>query len=245
MKKIVWALALTLPALNANASPADYIYTPHVERGEKEIDLKLGQESHSGDKASAGSLGLGYGLNDFWFSEIYGKWEGGSGEATKLKAFEWENKFQLTPQGKYPVDIGLVTELEVPRDSAERREFKIGSLFQTDYGRTQLNANLLLERKFGGSQKSNYGNQWEAGYQWQIKYRARPVFEYGLQGFGNVGPWNDWAATDKQEHLAGPAVFGHISLSGRQKIVYNAALLAGLNKSAPDYRVRFQGEYEF
>ena len=82
-------------------------------------------------------------------------------------------------------------------------------------------------------------------HQWQAKHRWRPAFEFGLQGFGEMGRWDQWAAADQRSHLAGPAVFGKLDLGGRQSIRYNAAWLLGASTAAPDHAVRMQVEYEF
>ncbi len=37
-----------------------------------------------------------------------------------------------------------------------------------------------------------------------------PTFEYGLQGFGEVGKWDDWESSSDQQHKAGPAIFGKL-----------------------------------
>ena len=78
-----------------------------------------------------------------------------------------------------------------------------------------------------------------------LKYRWLPEFEFGLQGFGEMGKWNDWAAKDEQSHRVGPAVFGKLPLGGGQAIKYNAAWLVGTSKAAPDHTLRMQVEYEF
>src|SRR5512139_3392417 len=49
----------------AHAGPADYVYTPTVEAGEKEIDFKFGTED-SDPRKTVGTIGLGYGANDWW-----------------------------------------------------------------------------------------------------------------------------------------------------------------------------------
>ena len=72
-----------------------------------------------------------------------------------------------------------------------------------------------------------------------------PTFEYGLQGFGGTGPWNDWDASDDQSHKVGPAIFGRFAAGGHQAIKYNAAWLFGVSDAAPDNTFRMQVEYEF
>ena len=225
----------------AHAGPADYVYTPTVEKGEKEIDFKFGTADNS-PRNSAASLGFGYGANDWWFTELYVKYAKTGGDHAKYDAVEWENKFQLTETGKYPVDVGFITEIEIPRDrDQEGIEVRVGPLFQTEFGKLQLNANILFEKHVDAAVSSPT----EAGYQWQAKYRWVPTFEYGLQGFGGTGPWNDWDASDDQSHKVGPAIFGRFAAGGHQAIKYNAAWLFGVSDAAPDNTFRMQVEYEF
>jgi hypothetical protein len=239
------ACAAALAALclqQAHAGPADYVYVPTVEYGERELDFKFGTAHEPGEeRESAGSIGFGLGVTPWWFTELYAKFEREGSEATKLEAVEWENKFQLTETGKYPFDLGLIVELERPQDHAEGWEVKLGPLLQTEFGKVQVNANLLFERHFDAEEKS----ETELGYQWQAKYRWRQELEFGAQGFGEVGEWDNWEASDEQEHKAGPAVFGKLPLGGHQAIKYNAAYLIGLSDAAPDHTLRVQVEYEF
>lgn len=228
---------------SAIAGPADYIYTPLVEEGEREIEFKSGTaEDQDGVRKTVSMLGVGYGATDYWFTEIYLKHEHeGSGS---LDLIEFENKFQLTETGKYPVDLGVVVELEFPiNDNDEPNEFKFGPLLQTDLGMFQLNTNLLFERKFGGNDDGDHVT--EMGYQVQGKYRLRPEFEFGFQGMGEMGEWDDWNDSSEQEHKLGPAIFGKFKTGQKQAIKYNAAILYGVSKQAPDQTFRMQAEYEF
>ena len=236
------AAGMLLSPLCATAGPSDYIYTPAVEYGEKEIDFKFGTARKGEDpRESAASIGFGYGAKEWWFTELYLKYKRENNEGTKYDAVEWENKFQLTETGKYPVDIGFLLEIERPRDRAEGWEVKWGPLFQTDFGKVQLNANLLFKRNY----RAEFSNDTQFLYQWQAKYRWLPEFEFGLQGFGETGTWNQWASEDERIHSAGPAIFGKLPLGNRQAIKYNAAWLAGTSKAAPDHTFRMQVEYEF
>lgn len=236
---VAGALLCPLPGF---AGPADYVYTPAVEYGEKEVDFKAGTAKKGGEpRESAYSLGFGWGATEWWFTEAYLKYKRADGEDTRYDAIEWENKFQLTETGKYPVDVGFLVEIERPRDRAEGWEVKWGPLLQTEFGKIQLNGNILFERAYRASEPT----ETELLYQWQVKYRWRPQFEFGVQGFGELGKWNDWAPHRDQVHLAGPAVFGKLPLGNHQAIKYNAAWLFGLNRGSPDHGIRFQAEYEF
>ncbi|MEW5889441.1 MAG: hypothetical protein AB1768_10410 [Pseudomonadota bacterium] len=227
---------------SAHAGPADYVFTPAVGYGEREIDFKSGSwKKGDEDRKTAASIGFGYGATSWWFTELYAKYQKEGSEATKYDALEWENKFQLTEPGKYPLDVGLITEIERPRDRSEGYEFKFGPLFQTEFDKLQLNGNLLFERHY----RAETSGPMEMGYQWQAKYRWMPRFEFGLQGFGEIGKWNHWEERDEQSHRAGPAVFGKIGLGGRQILKYNAAYLVATSPAAPDRNFRLQVEYEF
>lgn len=237
------SLGLATLAGPALAGPADYVYSPTVEQGEKEIDFKYGTAKKDG-RENQSSLGFGWGVNAFWFTEAYVKWAKEPGRGTRVDALEWENKFQLTETGKYAVDVGLITEIEIPRESHEGKEFKIGPLFQTEFGKLQLNTNLLFERRFGGIVEAGEERITEFNYQWQVKYRLQPSFEFGAQGLGELGKWNHWAPRNEQLHSFGPAVFGKIDMGNHHKISYNAAYLFG-KRAAPTHTFRLQVEYEF
>jgi hypothetical protein len=225
------------------AGPADdYVHTPTVERGEREIEFRFGAAGGGGGKQDqAVVLGLGYGVTDVWFTEAYVKTENPDHGGWGVDAIEWENKFQLTETGRYPVEVGILAELEIPRDGDAPREFKFGPLFQGDIAKLQLNGNLLFETRFG----VDADNGTEIGYEVQAKYRWRRAFEFGVQGFGEMGPWNDWEPASEQGHRFGPAMFGKIALGGRQVLQYNAAVLFGLTDASPNDTFRLQVEYEF
>lgn len=237
-------LLATLASTAVYAGPADYVYMPTVEYGEREIDFKFGSASHAdGRHRTDTSLGYGYGATEYWFTEVYfkRKLQGNSDETY----FEWENKFQLLETGKYPLQLGLITEIEAPVSQSGPWEAKIGPLLQTEFGKLQLNANMLLERKYS-SDGSGVRYPTEALYQWQIKYRLQPEFEFGAQGFGALGEWDKWVNSKAEEgHNMGPAIFGKVPVGNRQAIKYNAAWLIGSGAGAAERTFRLQVEYEF
>jgi hypothetical protein len=233
---------LVLPALSV-AGPSDYVISPIVEEGEREIDFKAGTAKlRDGERETKYSVGLGWGVNRWWFTELYAIWHKEPGERHSFDAWEWENKFQLTETGKYPVDVGLLFEIERPKDRSEGYEYRWGPLLQADFGpRIQGNLNILVEKHV----RASNAEPAELGYQWQVKYRWRPEFELGLQGFGDVGPWDHWEHGSEQPHIAGPAVFGKVRVGQRQAIKYNAGVLFGMTDGSPRHTLRLQAEYEF
>ncbi|OIR19511.1 hypothetical protein GALL_03920 [mine drainage metagenome] len=228
----------------AYAGPADYVYTPNVEYGEREIDFKGGAyRQPNGGYAQGQSIGFGYGATEHWFTELYLKQENIANQVANV--FEWENKFQLTETGEYPLDVGFVTELESPLSNNTPWELRVGPLLQTEFGKLQLNGNMLFERAFGTADENGVPYTTNFSYQWQAKYRWQPAFEFGMQGFGDMGKWDAWNRQADQVHRLGPAIFGKLPLGNRQVIQYNTAWLFGASSAAPNHTFRLQVEYEF
>ena len=225
----------------ATAGPADYVYTPMVELGEREIDMKFGSSTLPGGKQSqATGIGFGYGATEYWFTEVAFKYKSKGGK--DVSQAEWENKFQLTEIGEYAVDVGLITEVEAPLSANNPWEVKVGGLFQTEFQKLQLNGNVLFKRKFGLAGQSYNTN---ILYQLQAKYRLQPTLEFGVQGFGEMGKWDDWSKQSDLNHFFGPAFFGKLNLDNRRAVKYNAAWLFAASRNAPGNTFRMQVEYEF
>ena len=225
------------------SGPADYIYSPIVEEGEREIDTKFGtQKPRSGEdsRQSGASIGLGYGVTSWWFTEIYGKntWDGNN---SQFDAVEWENKFQLTETGKYFVDVGFLIELERPQNRNEGYEAKYGFLLQKDWNKWQANLNLLMQGHYTGTE--NQGTYF--GYQGQVKYRLQPELQLGAQLFSWLGQLNNWNTNQQQQTSVGPAIFGKTKLGRKEALVYNVAYLWGTTTASPKNTIRMQVEYEF
>ena len=240
--RVLVALCPLFVPLMLRAAPNDYVITPIVEQGEKEIDFKSGAEQRKDmSSGTATSVGFGLGATSWWFTELYGKWKRDPGQSNAFDAVEWENRFQLTETGKYPVDVGFLLETERPKDQSEGYEITYGPLLQAEWGSIQGNLNLLWQRHIRASEPF----ETELHYQVQLKYRASEKFAWGAQGFGSLGRWDKWAPSSEQEHKFGPAIFGKIKTGSKQAIRYNAAILFGTNNAAPRTTFRLQTEYEF
>jgi hypothetical protein len=231
-----------LAARAALAGPAAYVHTPIVEYGEREFELKWGDAKQGdGTHERQAVIGVGSGVTPWWFTELNVGFEGETGTSTKYEAVEWENVFQLTETGKHAVDAGLLLEIERPRDHAEGWEVTFGPLLQSEVGRVQLNGNVLFERHFDAAEPG----ETELLYEWQVKYRWHPRLEFGLQGFGELGKWDHWAAGSDQSHILGPAIFGRFALGAHHALRYDAGYLFAASPAAPDRTLRVRLEYEF
>ena len=157
------------------------------------------------------------------------------GQGGRIAEYKSENIFLLTEPGRYWLDVGMI--VEVVRNRAEGlNEIEFGPLLQKQVGREQFNLNFELSRELVDGAKT------ELGYAWQWKHRGNPKLEFGLQGFGDLGPTGALGRT--HESKLGPAMFGTTRLASGRKVKYDGAVLVGVTNGAPDTTVRFQLEYE-
>jgi hypothetical protein len=224
MRRSSTALAAALCLLSgaALADPGYYVVTVYDDPGLRTVDFRYWTVKPNGDTEVVWpEVGLAWNVNGRWTTELLASWIGSSQSATKLSTLNWQNDFLLT-RGQYPFDLALHTLLVRPQNPAAGSAIEIGPVFQTDIGRTQLNFNVFLERGYGAA----YEGPTEMKLQWQVRHRWRPGLHLGLQGFGEVGTWDDWSRHAEQSHRAGPAVFGSTG-DGPGSLGWQAAYLVG------------------
>lgn len=232
-------LGATLAVAGAvHAGPASSIHTPVVENGETEFELKNGwREFDGGLEEHASVFEVGRGVNDHWFTELELEQSFEDGGPNHLESWEWENIFALTERGKYWMDVGLFAAYEHTFNPHDPNQIVLGPMFMKDIGPVTANVNLLFKRQLG----SGASHQTELDYQWQVRWHGRESLEFGLQGMGEAGVLGHLG--QDQSHIAGPALFGAHRI-GNGKIKWNAAVLAGLDRNAPNVTIRTQLEYE-
>lgn len=222
-KPRVWAAAMLMTASTAMADPGYYLVSVYSNEGEKSIDFRYWTVKHPGSPAVVWpEIGLGYGVTSRWYTEVYASYIGSSDSATRLSTMNWQNDVLLT-QGQYPFDLAVHTNFIANRERSRGYALELGPVFQTDVDRIQLNANVFFERNYQSAAPS----QTRLKYQWQAKYRWKPAFQFGLQGFGELGEWDNWSPRDRQSHRAGPMISGAWPLGAGQSIKYEAAYLSG------------------
>lgn len=225
-KQFIIAASLLFSALcpiGAYADPGYYVVPAYDSDGERSIDFRYWTVKLPGYPETIWpELGFGYGVNSRWYTEFYGSTIGTSRNDLKLDTWNWQNDILLT-QGEYPFDLALHTNFVKAHEADEGYSLEYGPAFQTDIDRVQLNANVFLERPY----HSSYGNTTQLKYQWQVKYRWHPLLQVGVQGFGELGDWNDWAPRDQQSHRAGPAVFGSFPIEPSMTLKYQAGYMMG------------------
>jgi len=240
----VIGLGLTALLAAHPAHASHKVYYPAVEYGETEIELRGHVDFDSRDdrdNAQTFKLGVGHGFAPRWFTELYAEVEREPGESSyKVESYEWENLFQLTEQGRYWADLGLLIEYSKASESDDPDKLEITPIAQKQLGRKLLTVNVTFERETGGGSEGD----WELAYAWQLLWLHKPALNFGLEGYGELGEVSDWKPSREQEHQFGPVLSGKLAAGGRHAWKYRVALLAGLTSGTPDATLAGTLEYE-
>jgi uncharacterized protein involved in tolerance to divalent cations len=168
-------------------------------------------------------------LSDRWAVELYAIGLKGPNENLSVDTYELEAKWQLTEQGEYAFDWGLLFELE--REIEENAwEFSTQMLVSRDWGRVSAVANVGVIYEWG----ERIQNEIETTLRVQTRYRLQEAFEPGLE-----------LHMGQDTRAIGPALTGLVRVSRGRKIRWELGLFAGLDEKSPDRTVKANIEFEF
>ena len=211
---LAWA-ALAAPAM---ADPGYYIVTPYDQAGRVGTELRYWTVKPDDDEATLWpEVGLSYGVNSRWTTRILASWIGYGASDLVLSSWNWQNIIMLT-QGEKPYDLAIHAQLI--RNRGYSTALELGPAWQTDLGRLKLNANAFWEY-------DNAKRDTRLKLQWRGVYRVVPGWRVGVEGFSEVGKWNDWLPRARQSHRAGPALLATLWDEGPDTVTLNAAYLFG------------------
>lgn len=232
-------LALLLPQ-SVMAATGYYLVSVYDVEGQRTLDYQYWNARSGGRSVSAPDIGLGYGVTGRWYTELIANYFRPDGGPTHLTGVSWQNDYLLT-QGQYAFDLALHTRIERYDDGARGYGLEFGPVLQTEVGRTQFNANLFFQRDY----RTERANAMQMTYQWQAKYRWKSALQFGLQGFGEVGPWDNWLSRSEQSHRAGPLLAGSRELDATHELKYEAAYLVGKNAARKAKSLTLRVQYVF
>lgn len=228
---ILYSLLLS-PLCRADGNTVDKIYHPYVDALEQEIEWRaIYQDDQPGknDHIQLHRLSYGRAFGDRWFGEIYLTGENSEDTSFKLEAYEVEAKWQLTEQGEFWADWGLLFELE--KEAHESIwEFSTGVLVEKEWGPWSGTANVLLTHEWG----SDIEDEVESSVALQVRYRLSRWFEPAIEFFAG-----------EDTKAIGPAIMGTINTGTRQNVHWEAGMIFGLDGDSANNTVRLLLEYEF
>ncbi len=208
------------------------VYDPYVQPLERELEFRSLYQTDDDPLESdilRQRLGFGKSLTERIFAEAYLLAEKQPGGSLRLQGYEAEVKVQLTEQGEYAADWGLLIEFERER-SESISEAAIAALVSRQWGDWVGTLNLGVEYEYG----SDIDNEVETFMSAQWRYRLRETLEPGVELYA-----------DQFTRGIGPVLTGLVRGAGASKWAWEAGLILPLNDTTPDYTYRFLLEFEF
>lgn len=243
LAKVSLWLGATFTVIGGTAHAAIHVMSPIVEQGEFEIETKadrtFDRNDHLND-AQSSNVDLGYGVNDFWATELETQWKQDPIGSRHYDSTSWENRFQLLPQGKYWLDAGLFAEYEHVVQTGDHNNATVGLLLQKEFGQNVTTLNFLLNREFGSGGAPGA----QVDYRVQTRWRWCPLFQPGLELYGQPGRFGDLEDDSQQRTRLGPVATGILPVGLPGKLKYELGYLRGLNHSSEQGTLRALVEYE-
>ena len=233
---LLLTIAVPCAALADNFS-VDKVYHPYVQPLERELEARalwIHDDNNDLDGIQVYRLGLGAALSERLFGEFYligtkGADRGTSLEAYELEAYELEMKWQLTEQGEYFADWGLLFELEAERNN-DVRELATSLLVEKELGQWTGTLNLAGIYEWG----DDIDDELESRLAAQLRYRYSRYFEPAVELYSG-----------QTAKGVGPVALGDVRFSGRRKLHWELGLIFGLDNESPDQTLRAMLEFEF
>ncbi|MEH6469229.1 MAG: hypothetical protein V7725_06425 [Porticoccus sp.] len=216
----------------ADGSVVDKIYHPYVDALEQEIEWRaIHQDDQPGaeDNLQLHRFGYGRAIGERWFGEVYLIGEKSDDTEFKIEAYELEAKWQITEQGEYSADWGLLFELE--KEAHESIwEFSTGILVEKEWGQWSSTANLVLTHEWG----SDTEDEIESSAGIQVRYRLSRWLEPALEFYSG-----------EDTQAIGPVLMGNINTGIRQNLHWETGIIFGIDEDSPNTTLRALIEYEF
>ncbi|MDB2705104.1 hypothetical protein N9Y67_01035 [Pseudomonadota bacterium] len=209
----------------ADGVAIDKVYHPYVQPLEREIELRM-ISAGDGQKYR---LGLGTALSDRLFIEGYVIGTNVNNDQLDVSAYELEVKYQLTEQGEYAMDWGVIAELEKERHE-DNWEAATGLILEKEWASWSGTANLWAIYEWGDTIQ----NELESSLSLQARYRYSRYFEPAVEFYRG-----------QNTSGLGPAVMGDVWFSGRNKLHWEAGVIFGLDSETDANTWRLLTEFEF
>lgn len=233
--RLFCALGLSLCSCVALSDGAaiDKVYHPYVEQLEWELEWRMTHADENPvngvEREQSYRLGMGRAVSEFVFVEGYLIGERSADESLDLEAYEVEVLWQLSEQGEYLLDYGLLFELEKEHQQ-DIWEYATVLLLEKEFGRLSGTANLGVIYEWGDDIK----DEWETSLALQGRYRYSPRLEPAIELYAGEDTLG-----------AGPVLMGLEKLGPMQALRWEAGVILGLDSDTADYTLRAVLEYEF
>ncbi|MFQ5633995.1 MAG: hypothetical protein ACE5G3_01510 [Gammaproteobacteria bacterium] len=229
---MVAAVPLAASRALADGAVVDKVYAPYVTALEREIEYRVIAQNDKRtnlDGFWVHRLGFGASLNDRWFGEVYVTADRTHTNDFSLAGYELEALWQLTEQGEFWMDWGLLFEIETERD-AEFWEYSTTLLTTRAWGRWVATTNLGIIYESG----DEIEDEWETALSIQGRYRLTRGFEPAVEFYAG-----------QDTRAAGPAFVGDIPFGGGRKLHWELGVIFAIDDVSPNQTFRGLLEFEF
>ncbi len=217
---------------NAQSVVISKIYHPYVDALESEVEYRaLVQDEQHGisTQAQIHQVSLGTAVGSRMFAEMNLIGSKSRGGTVSLEAWEAELKWQLTEQGEYGVDWGLLVEYENLR-RIDAEEITVGLLAEREWGNWSGTANVKLINKWGDDIETGT----DGAFALQARYRYSRLLEPALEFYAG-----------ENTRGLGPVLQGTFFTGVRKSLHWEAGLIFGMDNDSADQTWRLLFEYEF
>lgn len=221
--------ALTASDCRADGIVIDKVYLPYVQPMEWELEYRLLRpvSGADGDLNRVDTFGIGKGITDRFFAEISVSFA--DGHPQSVDSIELEAIVQLSEQGQYAFDWGMLLEIERDR-LASVTELSAGVIVSREWDRWVGTANLLVLHEHGDA----IDNEMESLARIQAKYRYKQVLEPAIE-----------VHLGEDTQAIGPIISGALRQNPGHTFRWQLGVLVGLDAATPDQTIKVLLEYEF
>lgn len=226
---ILWLVSLLA---RADGSNIDKVYHPYVQLLEKEIEYRVLYENDSSqniDGRHRHKLGYGQSLSDQFFIEVYVTGAEARDNNFEVESYEVEFKWQLTEQGEYENDWGLLFEVEKEK-SYDLWELSTTLIALHEWHDWVATGNLSLVYEWG----NDIDNEWETAFAGQLRYRYSALLEPAIELYQS-----------QDSSGIGPIITGLWRFGVGNKINWEFGPIFGLKSDTADVSWKFNLEFEF
>lgn len=218
--------------LFADENSIDKVEHPYVQSQEEEVSFSsFYQEDRNRkkDHVTKHQISVGRAFSDNWFGELAIAGKKNPDQSFTTSSYELEAKRQITEQGEYSADYGLLLKYENEHDfNAE--DVSASLLIEKQWGKWVGTANLTGIYEWG----KNINDEFETALAAQAKYRYKPEFEPAIELYS--GQINKGM---------GPVLTGVKRLAPGKKLFWEFGVIWGLDNESSDQTYRALLEYEF
>jgi hypothetical protein len=168
-------------------------------------------------------------VNDNWFGEAYLVGTADSADSLHISEYELEALWQITEQGEYAADWGMLFEV-AKADPAAFTEITSTLLAEKEWRQWIGTANFKVAYEFG----DDIANEFETALALQARYRLSRSVEPGLEFYSAENVLG-----------AGPVMMGSLSFGQGRQLHWETGLVLGMKQETPNSTFRFLLEYEF